>query len=244
MTIRIGTAGWAIPRLEAANFGEAGSSLKRYAGAFNASEINSTFRKNHKPATFGRWAASVPDEFRFSVKMPKTISHEMKLRNTHDAICAFVDAVHTLGPKAGPWLLQLPPSLAFDAQIATSFFSQLRTEYSGPLVFEPRHASWFEDDVDGLLQQFEVSWVAADPAKVPAAGRTGGSKNLAYFRLHGSPRVYYSSYEHTFLAALADTIRASAAKEIWCIFDNTAAGAATANALSLQLLLRANRQPD
>lgn len=235
--IRIGTAGWAIPQLQAEHFPADGSGLARYSAVFNALEINSTFSKEHKPETLARWAETVPDDFRFSIKMPKTISHELKLAQADEQVARFAEAVQPLGRKAGPWLLQLPPSLTFDLKTAKAFFKHLRKLYSGALVFEPRHASWFSDEVDALLQGFSISRVAADPAKVPAAASPGGAADIAYYRLHGSPRVYYSSYDDAFLARLATTLRQSAAREVWCIFDNTASGAAAANALEIQKLL-------
>ncbi len=223
--------------MEAMHFSAKGSGLERYVSVFNAVEINTTFRNDHRPATLARWASAVPDDFRFSVKMPKTISHELKLRHANEEVIRFAGLVHQLGNKLGPWLLQLPPSLTFDADTAQSFFEHLRANYSGAVVFEPRHASWFEPHVDALLQTFSISRVAADPAKIPAAGRIGGATDVAYYRLHGAPRVYYSSYDTAFLANLADAILQSDANEIWCIFDNTASGAATANAFAMKNLL-------
>ena len=81
-SIHIGTAGWAIPRAVAGSFGEEGTALKRYTGRFDIVEINSTFHRPHRRSTYERWTASVPDDFRFSVKLPKTISHELRLEKT------------------------------------------------------------------------------------------------------------------------------------------------------------------
>jgi uncharacterized protein YecE (DUF72 family) len=75
----IGTAGWGLDRRYAAHFPEAGSHLERYSRALNAAEINSSFHRPHRRSTYERWAASVPAEFRFSVKLPKTITHERRL---------------------------------------------------------------------------------------------------------------------------------------------------------------------
>ena len=98
------------------------------------------------------------------------------------------------------------------------------------------HESWFADDVDAFLAEREVARVAADPAKVPRAADPGGWKGLRYHRLHGSPRTYYSSYSREYLEALAARLRAETV-ETWCIFDNTASGAALGNALDLRDLL-------
>lgn len=74
--IRLGTAGWAIPRRFADTFPAVGSALERYAAIFLAVEINSTFYRLHKPETYARWASAVPDGFRFAAKLPKVITHE------------------------------------------------------------------------------------------------------------------------------------------------------------------------
>ncbi|HEY9423039.1 MAG TPA: DUF72 domain-containing protein, partial [Thermoanaerobaculia bacterium] len=79
--ILVGCAGWSLPRAEQAEFPETGSHLERYASRFGAVEINSSFHRPHRPATYARWSASVPASFRFSVKVPKTITHGLRLRD-------------------------------------------------------------------------------------------------------------------------------------------------------------------
>jgi uncharacterized protein YecE (DUF72 family) len=235
--IRIGTAGWAIPRQCAEHFPREGSGLERYAARFTAVEINSTFHRSHKPHTFARWAEAVPEGFCFAVKMPKRISHELRLLGTRDPLRRFWEEVRDLEPKMGPLLLQLPPSLVYDPVIVEPFFELLRASIKHPIVCEPRHPTWFDVEADGLLATYAIARAAADPARVPAAGRPGGDVRFAYYRLHGAPRMYYSAYDCAFVAELAAQIRGAAAKEVWCIFDNTASGAATANALAMQTQL-------
>lgn len=235
--IQIGTAGWAIPRQAAECFPTDGGSLERYATRFSAAEINSTFHRSHKPQTLTRWAASVPDDFRFAVKLPKKISHELRLVGTEDVLCSFSEETRSLGTKLGPLLLQLPPSLAYERAIAEPFLKLLRAHIPHRVVCEPRHPSWFDVEADSLLAAYAIARVAADPARVPTGGWPGGTLSLSYYRLHGAPRVYYSAYDSAFLSTLAAAIRGSAAEEVWCIFDNTASGAATANALTLQMQL-------
>lgn len=235
--ILIGTAGWAIPRQEANHFPAEGSGLRRYGSVFNATEINSTFRKEHRPTTLARWAATTPEHFRFAIKIPKLISHELKLRCSEAEISRFADSIRPLESKMGPWLLQLPPSLAFNAKIANRFFRLLRKHYAGSVVCEPRHATWFEHAAEKLLEAFLIGRVATDPARIPTAAVPGASTEVVYFRLHGAPRMYYSSYDAAALTALARTVRQVNSAEVWCIFDNTASGAAAADALALRHLL-------
>jgi uncharacterized protein YecE (DUF72 family) len=234
-TFRIGTAGWALPRDCRDAFPEDGSNLQRYASRFGAVEINSSFYRPHRRSTWERWAASVPDTFRFAVKMPKTITHERRLVDAGPLLDDFLAQVSALGDRLGCLLVQLPPSLRFDSEVADAFFRELRGRFGGGAAVEPRHESWFEAMAGDLLARHGVARVAADPARVPEAALTGGFAGLAYVRLHGSPRMYYSSYDDEYLGALALRLRelAAAARDVWCIFDNTAHGAAAANALSL-----------
>src|ERR1700749_132945 len=118
---RVGTAGWSIPKTVGDAFPSPGSHLTRYAARFSAVEINSSFYRPHRPATYARWAASVQASFRFSVKLPRTITHERRLLECDDLLARFADEVANLGEKRGPVLIQLPPSLAFEASIAGRF---------------------------------------------------------------------------------------------------------------------------
>jgi uncharacterized protein YecE (DUF72 family) len=214
--------------------------LERYAARFNAVEINSSFYRPHQPKTYARWAAATPDAFRFSVKLPKRITHEARLCGAEVDVARFVEEITALGKKLGVILVQLPPSLAFDEHSVSRFFGDLREQLTQPaIVVEPRHASWFEPRVAELLEELGIGRVAADPALVPAASEPAGARHTVYYRLHGSPRIYYSAYDSAYLAELAERLKKQNAEgaETWCIFDNTALAAATENALELLALL-------
>jgi len=236
MTARIGTAGWAIPKAHAAAFPAPGSHLARYAQRLNAVEINTSFYRPHRSATYQRWSASVPADFAFSVKVPKTVTHEQRLAGCEAALDAFLEQTAGLGGKLQVLLVQLPPNLAFDARLAARFFATLRARAGKLIAFEPRHRTWFAAEADALLVEHEIARVAADPAIVPAAAEPGGWNGLAYFRLHGAPRTYYSDYGPDEIARHALLVR-KALPHVWCIYDNTALGAATANALTLSGML-------
>lgn len=232
--LRIGCAGWTIPKAHAAAFPGRGTHLARYARRFSAVEINSSFYRPHRPATYRRWAESVPEDFRFAVKVPQDITHFRRLAGVEPPLDRFLGEVTELGPKLGPLLVQLPPSLRFDPAVADGFFAALRQRFAGSVVCEPRHASWFGAATGRVLEAFAVARVAADPAVVPEAAVPGGWRGLAYYRLHGAPHRYHSAYPAGTLAALAESLAAAAdTAPVWCIFDNTAEGAATADALGL-----------
>ena len=232
--IRIGTAGWSAPR-DLDVFPAEGTGLERYAAVFNGVEINSSFYRPHQRKTYERWAASTPAEFRFAVKVPRTITHERRLGEVAEPLARFIDECGGLGEKLGPLLIQLPPSLKFEAGLVEAFLIAWRQASTATSVVEPRHASWFTSEADALLDAFQVARVAADPAVVPEAAEPGGWPDLTYRRLHGSPAMYKTAYDDGRLEPLAARI-AEAKAPAWVIFDNTQFGAATTDALKLMAL--------
>ena len=215
----------------ASKFPAPGTHLHRYAQQVNCAEINSSFYRPHQKKIYERWADSTPAPFRFCVKAPKQITHDQRLADPHAILDRFADETAGLGKKLGAVLVQLAPSLAFDKTLAGNFFKALDQRISAPAVCEPRHASWFTPEVDAWLAKRRIAGVGADPARVPEAAEPGGWRGLSYFRLHGSPRMYYSAYTPAFIKTLSRRAKAQRVP-VWCIFDNTAAGAALGDALS------------
>ena len=234
--IHVGTAGWNIPRAHRARFPDAGSQLERYAARLNAAEINTSFYRPHAVSTYERWAAAVPVDFRFSVKIPKVITHERGLTRAREPLARFLEEVGGLGTRLGPLLVQLPPSHAFDARRTGRFLELLRARHDGPVVCEPRHASWTTKAAEALLVRFRVGRVAADPPRADGLHIPGGWTGVTYYRWHGSPRQYFSSYSMEQLQPLAVKLSACAS-DAWCVFDNTGSGSAAGNALDLAGLL-------
>lgn len=229
----VGTAGWSIPREVASRFPGEGSALERYAACFGVAEINSSFHRPHRISTWERWRDSTPARFRFSVKVPKVITHENGLRDVTAPLEAFLLQAHALGDKLAVLLVQLPPKLEFEAARALAFFTALAERTGARIACEPRHPSWFAEEAENLLARMEVSRVAADPALCEAAAVPGGDPSLRYWRLHGSPVKYRSSYADR-LPAYAQALAAEpAGTESWCVFDNTASSAAASDALAL-----------
>jgi len=231
----IGTAGWSIARDNVFAFPEEGTSLERYANVFRGVEVNSSCHRPHRASTWAKWASSVPGDFRFSVKIPKTITHERKLVDVDNLIDQFASEVGALGSKLAVALVQLPPTLVLDPIVASRFFEKLQGSVSAKIVCEPRNASWFEKDAGDLLEKLHVARVAADPALDKLAAAPGGWRDIAYWRLHGSPNIYRSSYSETDISHYAREMRTVLNEGIdtWCMFDNTASSAALNNALSL-----------
>lgn len=232
--IRIGTAGWSFPRT-LSRFPAEGTGLERYAAVFNCVEINSSFYRPHQQKTYERWAASTPAGFRFAVKVPRTITHERRLADVAEPLARFVDECAGLGVKLGPLLLQLPPSLKFDAGLVERFLTEWRRKTRAMSVLEPRHASWFTPEAEAMLNPFAIARAAADPAVVPTGAKPGGWPGLTYRRLHGSLALYKTSYDDGRLEPLARQVRGQKVGT-WVIFDNTQFAAATTDALKLMAL--------
>ena len=244
--MRIGTAGWTIPREAAASFPDEGQHLQRYARVLSCAEINSSFHRSHRVEVYERWAAQTPPGFRFSVKLPRTITHEGRLRPAREPLERFLAETAGLGERLAVLLVQLPPSFAFEPRPARAFFGLLAALGEISVVCVPRHASWFTPSADRVLVASLVSRAAADPARWPEAVRPGGWLGpdgdgrgaVLYHRWHGTPRMYWSRYEPQWLRERAQELkRWPDAANRWSIFDNTAAGQATSNALELQALL-------
>ena len=235
MRWRIGTAGWSIASQFADRFPEAGFALERYAHRFSCAEVNSSFYRSHRPATWTRWASIVPEDFRFAVKIPRAITHERRLRDCGDLVARLAEETAGLGQKLGVLLVQLPPGLTYQAGIAEDFFAELAAATPARAACEPRHPSWFETDAEHMLAALGVARVAADPARVAAAALPGGWRGLSYWRLHGSPAMYRSPYGPERIAAYAALIAREhrGTEAPWCIFDNTAAMAAMGDAFEL-----------
>ena len=241
--VRIGLAGWSeassrYGKLLPTAYEEGATGLRRYAAAFDFVEINSSFYRQVRPETYAKWAGEVPENFSFSVKMHRLITHYTRLKNTA-LLKDFFGSVSGLGSKLAVVLVQLPPTLIFDQEIAGTFFRALRRIYEGCAVCEPRHASWSADEARDLLAKHGVGPVLTE---IPAAGgdplQDAAPEIPLYVRLHGTPRKYYSSYSGEDLERLADFLGKHRARRRYVVFDNTAGPAGVRNALELQRLIR------
>ena len=235
--IRVGIAGWSKPPAQRYQRETSQSQLAFYSSRFSCVEINSSFYRPHRPTTYERWRDGTPPGFRFSVKVPRAITHESGLRRVASQVSRFYDEIAYLRPKIKAVLVQLPPTLEYSARIARAFFQTIPRLRGMVIACEPRHESWFTAKADAALCNLEVTRVAADPARCAVAAEAGGKRRFAYYRWHGSPRMYYSKYTDAQLLAFAAGLNRTRAKETWCIFDNTARYHAWDDALRLAGLL-------
>jgi uncharacterized protein YecE (DUF72 family) len=233
VSIRVGCAGWRMPK--AAGGAEEETHLQRYARVFSGVEINSSFHRPHRRATYARWGAGVGEDFSFSVKIPKVITHQRRLADVTEPLGQFLEEVSGLGRKLGCLLVQLPPGRGRMDAVDEAFFENLRSRTDVDIVCEPRHPDWFNAETDAMLANFRVARVIADPQLDPRTIPFSDGPPVTYIRLHGTPKIYYSEYGHDALEhwrAVLTTQR-EAGNRCWCIFDNTAAGQAIVNAEQL-----------
>lgn len=238
LRIRVGLAGWSNPPAKRVEREPDQSHLSYYAAHFPCVEINSCFYRPHRSATYARWRDETPAPFRFSVKMPRSVTHESHLKRCAAEVGRFYEEIVALEPKLAAVLVQLPPSLKFNRRTVRTFFKSVPRPRGTKVVCEPRHPSWFTDAAEGALEEAGVCRVAADPARAPGAENPGGARRFAYFRWHGAPHLYYSKYSEARLATFAAAVRKTRAADVWCVFDNTARHAAWDDALQFMALLR------
>jgi uncharacterized protein YecE (DUF72 family) len=233
--LRVGCAGWGLSSANKHLFPSMASHLESYAAVLPCVEINTSFYRLHRSDTYARWRDSVPDTFRFSVKLPRTITHFKRLQDCESDLAEFLNSVRSLENKWACLLVQFPPSFHFPQVHAQKFFTLLREQVSADIVCEPRHQSWFQDEVLEWMADTGISYVEADPPVVSSGNAAEAHQRMQYIRLHGSPIVYHSRYSEAYLNELARRLitDSESGRRSWCIFDNTASGAAIENALFL-----------
>jgi uncharacterized protein YecE (DUF72 family) len=155
--IYIGTAAWSNPPAERGNRAASESHLEHYSARFNAVEINSSFYRPHQRSTYERWRGSTPADFRFSVKVPRSVTHERGLRHCRDELQSFLLEVTGLGRKLRVLLVQTPGSLAFEAGVMGRFFAFMADTSPCRIVCEPRHASWFSSKAEETLSRMALT---------------------------------------------------------------------------------------
>lgn len=232
----IGTSGWNYDhwkeRFYPAGYPKAGR-LDYYMNHFSTVEVNATFYRQMSMDTFMKWRMKSPEDFVFSLKANRFITHIMKLKGVEDSVKTFISSVSALGPKLGPLLFQLPPSITFDEKVLESFLSLLPAGYRYTL--EARHESWTSPEALAALGRYNVAWCIADTAgRFPYLEAI--TADFVYIRLHGSKKLYASDYTLTELARWADKIR-SWGIDAYVYFDNDFMAHAPMNALQLKEIL-------
>ena len=203
------------------------SRLTYYSTLFNSIEINSSFYKIPMPATVARWRTSVHDNFRFTFKLFRAVTHEKDLKYDPDLIPKFLEAIAQTGTKNGCILVQLPPKLTNASTPGLEhLLNALKLSDSTGLwnvAVEFRHKSWYTDETYDLLQAYGCSLVMQDMPTCATPLRESTSK-VTYVRFHGPTGNYRGSYTDDFLREYAGYIQdwLTEGKTVYVYFNNTA----------------------
>lgn len=204
--------------------------LVYYASLFNSIEINSSFYKIPQAATLAKWAALVPDNFRFTFKLWRGITHEKGLHFNPDDIRRFMESVNAIGQLKGALLVQFPPSVreGHFLQISHLLHEVRNAAADWDVAVEFRHSSLYTDRTDQLLTALQMSLVIHDmPASAPPPEPLEVS--FVYLRFHGPGGSYRGSYDDDFLNEQAYNIQewVTAGKRVYVYFNNTMGAAVT-----------------
>ncbi|MDQ3384037.1 MAG: DUF72 domain-containing protein [Actinomycetota bacterium] len=261
--IRVGISGWRYPPWRG-QFYPRGLPQRREleyaAGLLSTIEINGSFYALQRPESYRSWAEQTPDDFVFSVKGGRFITHMKRLAEPETGLANFfASGVLALGPKLGPVLWQLPPTFGFDAERLAAFFQALprttsqaadlaarhdhrldgraltETDADRPVrhAMEVRHTSFEDQAFVDLLREHDIALVVADTAgKYPRLQEV--TSDLIYVRLHGDTELYVSGYDEQALDRWAARIRDwSQRADVFVYFDNDAKVRAPVDAMAL-----------
>ena len=209
------------------------SRLEYYASLFSSIEINSIFYKLPRSSTVANWAESVPDSFRFTFKIPKTVTHVKDLQFAQKAVDDFMKVVENIGEKKGCLLAQFPPSLKIEnldrLQNLLETLGEVSYNTGWKLAVEFRDTSWYEREVNELLEEFDAAMVVQDMPKSATPFRFVRG-DFVYLRFHGPEPRYRGDYTNEFLKRYARHIKdwLSEKKTVYAYFNNTV-GAAVEN---------------
>ena len=231
----IGTSGWVYKGWRARLYADTPVDRWLYVASrrFQSLEINGSFYKQIAPATYARWYAETPPEFRFALKGHRFVTHYKRLRGCRDSIARLRDQARPLREKLAAVVWQLPSHLAYDPERLDEFLDALACWRTARHALEPRHRSWFRPEVARALAAARVAVCLSDAPDFPMWREI--TTDLVYVRLHGHTRKYASRYSEKSLATwTADIHRwVAGGRDVYVYFDNDAEGHAVSDARRL-----------
>jgi uncharacterized protein YecE (DUF72 family) len=237
--VRVGSSGWIYPHWRGRFYPEK-LAVKRwfafYAEHFDTVEVNNSFYRLPKPATFDAWAAQAPASFRYAVKANRYLTQAKKLKDCEEPMARMMPAFRHLGETLGPVLYQLPPRFKLNLDRLEQFLELVPKDVVN--VFEFRDNSWHDDAVFSLLERYGASFCAHDMPGSNSPDLAVGP--VAYVRFHGGEGKYWGRYSDAALLRWTDWMMAEARKgrEVWAYFNNDAEAHAIQDALTLKAMLR------
>lgn len=236
MKVHIGTSGWVYPHWRGLFYPNGLPEpewLAFYAQGFGSVEINSSFYRLPVQESFVRWRAAVPDNFIFSVKASRFITHMKKLKTPALTLPPLLDAVAGLGEKLGPLLFQLPPNWRVNPDRLREFLRGLPRDVRA--AFEFRDTSWHTEKVYDLLAEFNAAFCIYDLAGFQSPRQL--TADFTYLRLHGPGAAYSGRYGAKALGEWAAWLARQRVNAAYVYFDNDAAAYAVRDAAELQAML-------
>jgi uncharacterized protein YecE (DUF72 family) len=232
--ILVGTSGYNYPEWKGSFYPEdlpTAKMLPYYASRFNTVEINYTFYRMPNAKLVTNWALQVPDQFRFTLKAPRRITHDRRLKDVGDAVRAFCEVAAELGPKLGALLFQLPPNFKKDLAVFDAFLDTLPPRLCA--AFEFRNESWLDTDIYERLRQRNLALCIADSEKRSTPVVT--TADYAYFRLRDE------GYQQADIARWTDTAQelAKTSREVFVYFKHEDEGKGALFGAMMQERLRA-----
>jgi uncharacterized protein YecE (DUF72 family) len=209
--------------------------LSLYSQKFNSVEINSTFYRKPTSKTLLKWADETPDDFKFFIKIPKTISHEKRLKDCKEEISEFCNLIQaSLKEKLSGFLYQFPPSFKNSQENIDLILTNLDFNFLN--VIEFRHESWWRNEIFKILKEHNIVFSGVTFPGNLSEDVIVNHPEILYYRLHGKPILYKSEYSEEFLHNLAEKIKANQ-KKTFIFFNNTWGDAAIKNSLYLKKIL-------
>ena len=242
MVVHIGTSGWSYQHWNGVLYDPTSHPRDRlavYTRQFDTVELNASFYRWPRPATFANWRRRMPTGFVMSVKAPRGLTHSKRLYAPESWTARIAAGWHELGERRAVLLIQLNPAQSRDDRRLDYFLQQLPDWI--PAAVELRHPSWHTEEVFGLLERHNAAYCITSGARLACILRATAS--FVYLRLHGPDHnhLYAGSYSDQDMAWWAGRIRewSSSGRDVYAYFNNDGGGNAVRNAQNLRQLLGA-----
>jgi uncharacterized protein YecE (DUF72 family) len=236
--LHIGTSGWSYGDWVGIIYPEKTKStdyLKHYSQHFPCTEINNSFYNVPQRRYVEKWMGETPEDFLFCPKIYRGVTHFRKLKPGEDLMQGYWSRWEGFEHRLGPFLIQLPPSLAFDTETVEAFYQLLQSGPKMKYAVEARHTTWFSEESLYLMNQYDISFAIGDSGKRFPYYETV-TNDTVFIRFHGREVLYATLYKEEEMRYFAEKIHMwlKEGLEVWVFFNNTMYGFALENARQLK----------